>query len=147
MQTLNVARSRAFLVALATTLALAACGKKDQTSTSATTASAVQVADVDLGRSIGADKKITDKTDTFSPKDQVYASVHTTGSSSGAKLTARWTFQNGTVVNESSESIAPTGDAYTEFHVAKASGWPAGKYTLHVLLDSAEVKTADFTVK
>lgn len=137
----------------AAALAIGACGKKDQApagqtaASGATTTSAVQVADVDLGRAVGADKKITDKTDTFSPNDQIYASVHTTGTSPSTKLGARWTFENGTVVNESAETISPTGDAYTEFHVTKASAWPKGKYTLHVLLDGQEVKTADFSVQ
>ena len=152
----RVMHSRRTVIPIALTLVLSACGKKDQSvvadsgmATSSTTpaTASVEVADVDLGRKIGTDKKITDKTDTFAPKDQIYASVHTTGSSPASKLDAKWTFENGTVVNEKSESIAPAGDTYTEFHIAKPSGWPKGKYTLHVLLDGQEVKTADFTVK
>ena len=50
-------------------------------------------------------------------------------------------------MSESTETISPTGDAYTEFHVFKPSGWPAGKYTVHVLVNGQEVQTKDFTVK
>ena len=50
-------------------------------------------------------------------------------------------------MDERSETISPTGDAYTEFHIVKPSGWPKGKYTLHVLLDGTEVQTKDVTVK
>jgi hypothetical protein len=107
----------------------------------------VTVVDVDLGKAIGADKKITDKTDDFAPKDQIFASVHTNGTAPTTSLTARWTFENGSVVDERSENIAANGDAYTEFHIAKPSGWPKGKYTLHLLLDGKEVRTKDFTVK
>ena len=115
--------------------------------TPAPTPAVVSVIDVDLGKAIGADKKITDKTDDFAPKDQIFASVHTMGTAPTASLTARWTFENGTVVDERTENIASNGDAYTEFHIAKPSGWPKGKYTLHLLLDGKEVRTKDFTVK
>jgi hypothetical protein len=113
----------------------------------ATPAATVTVADVDIGKAVGADKKITDKTDEFAPKDQVYASVHTTGTAPSTSITARWTFENGSVVDERSENVAANGDAYTEFHIAKPTGFPKGKYTLHVLLDGREVQTKDFTVK
>jgi hypothetical protein len=116
------------------------------TTAKAPATAAINVADVTLGKHIGADKKVTDATDTFAPKDQIYASVHTTGTNSG-KITARWTFQDGQVVDERSETISGKGDDYTEFHVAKPSGWPAGKYTLHVLVDGNEAQTKDFTVK
>jgi hypothetical protein len=147
------------LLAAAAVVALAGCSKShpDQNASSAgsvvsdTTAKtpanvAVRVADVALGKHIGADKKVTDATDTFAPKDSIFASVHTTGTNSG-KITAHWTFQDGQVVDDRSENISGKGDDYTEFHIAKPSGWPAGKYTLHVLVDGTEVQTKDFTVK
>ena len=111
-------------------MAAGACGKKAQdTSTTSGGAIApgngsVQVADVTLGRSVSADKRVADQTGTFSPSDTIFASVHTTGSAQ-TNLAARWTFQDGQVVNERTESIAPSGDAYTEFHISKPSGWPA----------------------
>ena len=145
---------RLALVALSLA-ALGACKKDNagQTQTSAGTlgastsaSSAVQVTDVALGKHLGADKRVSDQADTFSPSDTIYATVHTTGTASNTTLAARWTFQDGQVVDERSESIAPSGDAYTEFHISKPSGWPAGKYTLHVLLNGQEVQTKDFTV-
>jgi hypothetical protein len=111
-----------------------------------TSARAITVADVAVGHHVGADKKVTDESGDFASKDSVYASVHTTGSGT-ATVAARWTFQDGQVVDERSQSISPTGDAYTEFHIAKPSGWPKGKYTLHVLLNGTEATTKDFTVK
>lgn len=146
-------RSGAIIAAVTT--ALLACGKKEDTATTNTSvdttavapASVVEVSDVDLGRAVGADKKITDKTDTFKPTDQIFASVHTHGTAPTAKLAAKWMYENGTPVTENSETISPNGDDYTQFHIAKASPWPTGKYTLHVLLDDREVKTVDFTIK
>lgn len=113
----------------------------------ATSANAtLTVADVTLGRQVDAGKKVTTPTDTFAPRDEIYASVHTTGAANGS-LAARWTFQDGQVVDERTETIAGKGDDYTEFHISKPSGWPTGKYTLHVLLNGTEVQSKDFTVK
>ena len=144
--------ARAAMLGVALAVA-AACGKKNQDTTTQTSggaiapgATALQVADVALGRHIGADKRVTDAGDTFSPSDTIFVSVHTTGSAQ-ANLAARWTFQDGQVVSERTESIAPTGDAYTEFHISKPTGWPAGKYTAHILVNGQEVQTKDFTVK
>ena len=147
------------LLTAATVLTLCGCSKSnnDQNTSSAgsvasdTTAkapanAAVHVADVTLGKHIGPDKKVSDATDTFAPRDSIYASVHTTGTNSG-KITAHWTFQDGQVVDDRSETISGKGDDYTEFRISKPSGWPAGKYTLHVLVDGSEVQTKDFTVK
>ena len=143
------------LIAVATLVALGACAK-DKTSDTASSGGAIatdttakvvlRVADVTLGRHIDATKKVTDATDTFAPKDSIFASVHTSGTANG-KITARWTFQDGQVVDERSETISGKGDDYTEFHISKPSGWPAGKYTLHVLVDGNDVQTKDFTVK
>jgi hypothetical protein len=135
-------------------LSLGACGKKadqnaNQTSsgTIAPSSSAVQVADVALGRSLSPDKRIASQTDTFSARDTIYASVHTTGAAPNTNIAARWTYQDGQVVDERTETISPSGDAYTEFHISKPSGWPAGKYTLHVLVNGQETQTKDFTVR
>jgi hypothetical protein len=158
MVTYNRARLALGVLACGSLMVVAGCKKENQAVPDTTTAAgavitptptptAVAVVDVDLGKAIGADKKITDKTDDFTPKDQIFASVHTNGNAPAASLTARWTFEDGTVVDERSENIAANGDAYTEFHIAKPSGWPKGKYTLHLLLDGKEVRTKDFTVK
>lgn len=136
-------------------VALGACGGNKTDANSAQTSSGtiapatngVQVADVTLGRGISADKRVANATDTFSARDTIYASVHTTGSASNTNVGARWTFQDGQVVNERTETISPSGDAYTEFHIAKPSGWPAGNYTLHVLVNGQETQTKNFKVQ
>jgi len=135
---------------LALTLALSgACNKSSQnpgtTGTTGTDAG-VRVSQVDVGRSLTADKMISDRTDSFKPNDMIYASVATEGTSSAATLKARWTFQDGQVVNESTQTIAPTAGARTEFHISKADGWPAGKYKVEVSLNGAPAQTKEFTV-
>ena len=108
--------------------------------------SSVAVADVDVGRAV-SNARVTDKTNDFKPADTIYTSVHTTGSAPAATVMARWTYQDGQVVQESSQSIAPSGDAYTEFHISKPGGLPKGKYKVEVFLDSKSAGTKDFEVK
>ena len=106
-----------------------------------------KVTAVDLGKSIGDDKKVKDAAATFGPKDTIYAVVSTEGAAAKATLKARWTFgAKGTLVNEEARDIAPTGPAATEFHIAKPSGWPVGDYKLEVSADGTVVATKEFKV-
>jgi hypothetical protein len=107
----------------------------------------VRVSQIDMGRSLTADKTINDSTESFKPNDTIYASVATRGTAATATLKARWTYQDGQVVNESTQTIAPTGDARTEFHVSKPDGWPTGKYKLEVFLNGSSAATKDFAVE
>jgi hypothetical protein len=142
------------LLSLALIVGVSACGKNDQSESGSGAAGGaveagapVQVADVTLGRSVGADKRVTNQTDTFGTRDTIYASVRTTGTGSGTQVSTRWTYQDGQVVDERSETISPTGETYTEFHIAKPTEWPKGKYTVRVLLNGSEVQTKEFTVQ
>ena len=137
---------------LALMLVAVGCGKKDSGSTADTgtrseVASAVRVSDVKLGRSVGADKRLTDETEEFRPTDVIYAVVETQGSGSTAALQARWTYEDGQVVDESSQNISAAGGDFTEFHISKPSGWPKGKYKVQILLNGEPTESEDFEVK
>ena len=107
----------------------------------------VKVTQIDVGRSVTADKTIAEKTDSFRPADTFYVSVKTDGSGPSATLTARWTYEDGQVVDESRQNITPTGSAaVTEFHLAKPDGWPAGGYKVEVLLNGISAGTREFKV-
>ena len=127
----------------------AGCGRKTDTggTTGTTGTTTVKVTDVTLGRAIGGDKAITDPTDKFRPTDTIYASVTTDGSAPSATLRARWTFEDGQAVDESSRTIAPNNRERTEFHISKPNGWPAGKYKLEVFLNDQSVETKTFEVQ
>jgi hypothetical protein len=146
-------QSRARLVAFASLsmFAVMACAKREDASRVDTAAGVVvndvAVADIDIGRHIGSDKKISDKTDDFARTDTVYAVVSTSGSSPSATLQAKWTYQDGQTVDQSSETIAPSGPAVTEFHISKPGGLPAGKYKVEILLNGNPAGSKDFTVK
>ena len=146
---MNRITQRLLVVLLATGLAVGGtgCAKKTETADTTTSTEEVRVTSVDLGRSIGADKRVTDKTDSFSPSDPVYVTVMTSGAAPTATIRTRWTYQDGQVVDESEQVIAPTGDAATEFHIQKPDGWPTGKYKLEVFLNGTAVQTKDFEVK
>ena len=113
-----------------------------------TTAAALAVADVELGKSIGADMRVDDNADTdeFAPMDTIYAAVETRGMGNNATLTARWTYQDGQVVDETSQTISPTGPAVTEFHIMKPDGFPAGDYNVEILLNGTVAERSDFEV-
>ncbi len=145
MRVLN--RPRAALAVVA--LAAAACKKAPPLATPAPPAApaAVAVASLDLGKAIGAEKRVMTPLTSFGPRDTIYASVATTGSTTGATLTAKWTFQTGQTVDSTTTSIAPSGPSVTEFHVMKQTAWPAGKYKVAVHLNGAATLEKEFEVK
>jgi hypothetical protein len=108
--------------------------------------SALNVASVDLGRSLNEDKSVRDGTDSFRRNDTIFAAIKTSGAGQGT-LGVRWMFQDGQVVDQSTQAISPTTDTWTEFHIAKPDGWPVGKYRLEVTLNGAVVETKEFDVK
>src|SRR4029453_2038195 len=134
--------SRALMVLLLAAGLGTACTR--QAAPPPATQDAVRVTDVDLGLRVGADKRVTDKTDSFSPSETIYVSVRTEGAVPSATLKARWTFQDGQVVKESSQTIAPTGTAVTEFHVSNSAGWPKGSYKVEVFLNGTSVEPESF---
>ena len=146
----------ALIMALAVTPALFACERNAEEERVDTTppatvpseADALRVTDLDLGNAIGADKKLAgNEDDDFKPGDVIYAVVTTEGTGSNASLTARWTFEDGQTVDETTQTVSPTGQSTTEFHVSKPSGWPEGKYKVEILLNGASAKTEEFEVK
>ncbi len=130
---------------LALLLAAAACRGNVANNTAGT--AGVRVTDVTLGRSVGGDKAITDRTDTFKPNDTIYASVATEGSAPSATLRAKWSFEDGQLVDESTRTIAPNNRERTEFHISKPDGWPAGKYKVEVFLNDQSADTKSFDIR
>jgi hypothetical protein len=157
---MRYSKQTVFSLGLCLAFIVAACGKSEPPpppqATAPTPAApvapppaapAVTVTTLELGKQIGADKRVTQPATSFAPKDTIYVTVLTTGSAPTATLTAKWTYQDGQVVKESTETIAPTGPAATEFHVAKPDGWPAGNYKVEVSLNGRSTATKEFEVK
>ena len=127
--------------------AAVACKKAPPPPPPAVTPPAFSVTGVTLGKAVAADRSVAQAVTTFGPKDTIYASVATVGSSSSATMAALWTFQSGQVVFADTQAIAPQGAAHTEFHISKPSGWPVGKYKVTISLDGAPAGAQDFEVK
>lgn len=156
----NRFRAAAFASALMLLATIAACKKKDDTTLTDTTSlgtttatvavdtTPIRVSDVQVGKSIGADKKVGNQTTDFGVRDTMYVAVITEGAAKDAKLTTKWTYNGKQVVKESSETISPTGgETVTEFHVDKKTAWPKGKYKVDVTLNGAAAGSKDLEVK
>lgn len=147
-----------FTLFVSATLALSACGKKEEPKTAPAPAptaapapapAGIAVSGVTVGKAIGADKKVAVASEVFAKADTMYVSVDTTGSGT-AKLDAKWTYRQGdkvAVVKEDSMTINATGPATNEFHVSKPDGWPAGDYEVEVMLNGKPVGSKKLTVK
>ena len=143
----------AVAVSVSALCALAACNKSQRAtadsaagSVASETRAVLSVIDVDMGRHVDAEKKISDKTDEFAATDTIYASVHTSGTANNGAVVGRFTGPDGAVVDEKTNTVTTEGDARTVFSLAKP-GLTKGKYTLHIIIDGKEVRTKDVEVK
>lgn len=150
----------ALAVALAAGIALAGCNRNNDADTTADTGTppatdtgaqspgmgepapaGVTVTTVDLGNAVGGDNRVTAPATTFASGDTIHASVATDGA--GGTLTARWTFQDGQVVDTQDKDV-PAGAQVTDFSISKPDGWPAGRYRLEILNNGMVVQTREF---
>ncbi len=167
---------RLLTLALAAAIAVVGCKKKDESTEMATpepvnpaatspqimpndpasqmpvpmdpsAASTFAVRSIDLGSAIGPDNRISASTMTFSPSDTIYAAVSSDGSAPSVNVGAKWTFQDGQLVNEASQAIAPTGPAVTTFNISKPDGFPAGRYKVEVMIDGQPAGQSEFEVR
>ena len=108
--------------------------------------SRLKVAALEVGRSVGPDKRVDAPAEAFSPDDTIYASVVTEGSLPRATLAARWT-RDGALLEETTQRIAPEGTAVSEFHISNPAGWAPGSYRIEILLDGRALAQREFRVE
>lgn len=137
-------------------VAAAACGDKnaapaDTGSTLPTTTTAgtpLRVTDIQLGKGVGADKRIVTPTTSFGTRDTVYVSVITDGAANDARLTATWMYNNTQGVSEEDQMVSSTGGTnVTEFHITKNTPWPAGSYHVEVKLNGESAGRREFQIQ
>lgn len=159
------------LASLTAVLALSACGKNNESTAPAPSATppaaatapapassstapmamnnapaGVTFSSVELGSTVDANNKILASGTSFAPKDSIYASVDTSGSGNAA-LAVKWTYQDGQVVHEDSKTLNATGPETTAFMISKPGGFPAGNYKVDISLNGNQVASKDFSVK
>src|SRR5438105_10481672 len=152
-------RAAALASALFFSAVVAACNKKNEGSVVDTTAAGTQtatvsvdttpikVSDIQVGKSVGSDQKISNSTTAFGARDTMYVSVITNGAAKDAKISTKWMFNGTKVVDSSTQTISPTGGTNaTEFHITKKTAWPKGKYTVEVILNGMSAGTKDLEV-
>ena len=134
----------------------AACAKEESVETSDSAAMApaptppaaeLTISSVTLGNKLNTDSTIASPMTTFSPRDTVYASVATSGQATGATISARWSMQDGQLVDESSQSVSPTGPATVHFHLGRPDGLATGKYKVEILVNGNVATSQEFEVK
>jgi hypothetical protein len=142
---------------LCAVFALVACGGREERAAAppegatppvaaAPAAAPFRVGAIQVGAAVDAAKRVTAPQASFAPGDTIYASVETQGASPGATLTVRWLYQDGQLVNESSQTLR-AGANVSEFHIAKPSGWPAGSYRVEVLAGGSPAGSRTFEVR
>lgn len=102
-----------------------------------------------LGNAVNNDHQVTKPGTSFATTDKtIYASVATDGSTSGAKLNAKWTYTEGAgvLVSNITQSISTDGPAVTTFKVQNPDLWPEGKYKVEISLDGKTVADQDFQI-
>lgn len=158
-------RLQLLILAVAMVFVIAGCSKQkaadqnaQQTQTSASTSqepagaidkqkSAPDVDDLELGKAIDANKKVTNGTDDFSPNDTIYLSVKTDGAAANSEVKVRWTYKDDQLVKEDKRTVAGGGEAWTEFHISKPSGFPKGDYKVTAFVNGDEKGSKTFEVK
>ena len=150
----------AFASAMLFAAAVVACGKKDDTTVTDTTSlgtttatvaidtAPIRVSDIQVGKAVGTDNKVSNQTSDFGVRDTIYVAVVTDGAAKNATISTGLTFNGKAAGSPIVSTISPTGgNNATEFHFTKKSAWPKGKYTVNVSLNGTSAGTKDIEVK
>lgn len=151
--------SYALIVALAGTVALAGCKKKEEAvvapapvvtepAPAPVEAAPVSATGITVGNTAAADKSVA-AVSTFGVKDKIIVSVKTDASTpANAAIDAKLTYQDGQVAGQQTANVKAEDAGTTNVEFTKATDWPAGKYTVVVTLNGQPVGLAqDIEVK
>ena len=105
----------------------------------------LDVSEVRLGRTVGADLRIAEEVNEFAPGDSVHASIRLDGTATAATLVARWTTEADSLLYEESQNVSAAGEQWTTFSFATPS-LPEGDYELKILLNGEEVEEREFSI-
>jgi len=132
--------SYALIVALAGTVALAGCKKKEEAVAPAPVVTEpapapvpvepapVSATSVTVGNTAAADKSVA-AVSTFGVKDKIIVSVKTDAATpANAAIDAKLTYQDGQVAGQQTANVKAEDAGTTNVEFTKATPWPAGKY-------------------
>lgn len=140
------------LVALALVACDTASSRRDADAAEASVAvkpPAPRVQNIELGKSANASLRVTSEAKAFTPNDTMFLAVVVTNPDADSRLTARWTYQDGSVVDSSGQGIARdmgAATSVTQFRVMNDKGWPLGAYSVDVWMNGTLVGSRAFTV-
>ena len=139
--------SYALIVALAGTVALAGCKKKEEAMapTPVVTEPApapmmespapVATTSVTVGNMAAADKSVAGMS-TFGTKDKIIVSVKTDAATTvNAAIDAKLTYQDGQVAGQQTASVMAEDAGTTNITFSNDKPWPAGKYKVDVTVN------------
>ena len=104
----------------------------------------LQLANIQTGRSLNADRSVASITTLFKPSETIYVSVQTTGSAPGT-IAVKWMYA-GRVIDEPVKQVDYDGPASTEFHMQNSGGFPEGDYSVDILINGEKVGNRTFKV-
>jgi hypothetical protein len=104
----------------------------------------LELANIQVGRSLNQDGSIASITTLFKPSETVYVAVQT-GAGKGV-IGVRWKFGSKVVAEPTKSVDYNAGPKSTEFHLQNSGGFPPGDYSVDVLIDGVQVGTRNFKV-
>jgi hypothetical protein len=104
----------------------------------------LELANIQIGRSLNQDRSIATITTTFRRSDTVYVAIQTKAAGRGT-IGVRWKFGS-QVIDEPTKAVDYSGPASTEFHLQNSGGFPEGDYSVEVFIDGQSVGTRSFVV-
>ena len=84
--------------------------------------------------------------ETFDPKDTVYAEIESTGSAGEYTLYATWVGTDGSVLSDYGVRVSEAGMERTVLSLSKPDGWASGTYQIRIAINGQEQETATFEV-
>jgi hypothetical protein len=141
--------SYALIVALAGTVAVAGCKKKEEAVAPAPVVTEpapapvamepapmpVSATGVTVGNMAAADKSVA-AVSTFTPTDKIIVSVKTdAATAANAAIDAKLTYQDGQIAGQKTETVKADDAGTTNVEFTKATPWPAGKYKVDVTVN------------
>jgi len=104
----------------------------------------LELANIQIGRSLNQDRSVASITTLFKPSETVYVAVQTKAAGKGT-IGVKWKF--GTqVIDEPTKQVSYDGPASTEFQLQNSGGFPPGDYSVDVFIDGQQVGSRTFKV-